>query len=405
MNSKLAKGILIVVVVGALGLVVWRYATNPIMMVNPVPQNPHSPTQADAGTKNSAGAGAPAPVQASPSGAPACSLAVSAEGGSHQFSGTDEGNEVAVSSRGGWVKVVWASAGATEALLATKDTQEELSTSGQATYTIQQDGSYVYTFTGPKGSVTCAFAVRIATSSFDTASLTAHSSEPTITGRIGDASSVRLTVAGLDAGSAELFDSGIVPVTNGVWSVSVSKTIPDGTYWANLYDGFTNMYLQSAHLVVSAQGTGSFSITPTVEPTDRLVRPGENVPAVLIKVTNTGTGLAALNGFYLERLGTGPGVSIVGYGTGNDVGGCAGGGGNLEGYSPFSQSDSIGAYCSETLSPGETRTFTITIAVSKYAGYYAGQSFQILVTGIDTGSPVDNKYLPVYGGRFTIAGQ
>ena len=109
--------------------------------------------------------------------------------------------------------------------------------------------------TGAGGTATCSVNLSVVGSeqaAFDNGVFTQTSPTPTISGTASGVSQVRVV---LSVNNAEVYQSALIQVTNGHWSVAVSPALAAGTYFINVYDANGNVLVGGGYLNVPSQAT------------------------------------------------------------------------------------------------------------------------------------------------------
>lgn len=299
-----------------------------------------------------------------------------------------------------WLHVSWHG---DNALSAKDGLGKVLPVDGTATVTpTTAKKTYLYVFKGADNkTVTCGFTVYRASATFDPYTLTSTKAQPTLSGVATGLKNVMVVIKKDTFSEKPLYKSKLIAVKNGRWTIAVPTTLSSGTYDIGLYapDSMAFSYMVSGTLTISMGGAPSVTYNQAKQLFPKTLSGGTSVPVALVQLTNTSTGLATIDGLYIQRTGTADDRAVIGLGASDDKGGSNGLSGGIDGYTPFSQYHTATVPFSLTLNPGETRVITVTAAFSRITPS-SGKTIGFDVYGVGTAAKVEGK--KIVGTLFTL---
>jgi len=126
-----------------------------------------------------------------------------------------------------------------------------------------------------------------------------------------------------------------------------------------------------------------------------------SVPVAYIKVLNTSTEAAAINGFTLKQNGTAGTGAIIGFATSDDKGGSRSIIGGEEGVDLFEDGETF-VPLKAVIEAGKFRIYTLKAQMSGRASGDVGKSLMLDVAAIDTGAAVRGNF-PIRGTTWTLS--
>lgn len=253
--------------------------------------------------------------------------------------------------------------------------------------------TYIYRFKGDEGKqAVCAFTAYAIKAGFNTFSLTSTNPKPMIQGTVSGLKNVVVVIKKDDFNDVEAYRSRPIKIKNNLWSIRVPVSLRDGTYSIHLYapQGFELNYIVSGTLTITSAGSPALDIS-TSFPQDRTVAGGDQVTIGYLTITNTSKGLATISNVWVKNNQSISDRAIIGLGIKDDQGGSVGGSGGIEGYTPF-ENGLASIPTNKTLSPAESRTFTLVAALSKDVADYVGKKIQIDILSIGTTAAIKGVF-------------
>lgn len=251
--------------------------------------------------------------------------------------------------------------------------------------------------------------ISLASTNIDTSSLSTKNTKPYLNGTASDTKIVKFLVF-KEGTSKAVFKSKSIKVKKDKWKSKISKKLPEGKYEVQLFNSTktSGTPIAKGELIINKKGdfqSQTISKTSLEVKTVPLLfggtaKPGSQVPISYLQITNTGKQIATLNGFWIKQNGSAPDNSITGLTTVDDKG-------ELRGFSqttsPFKNGVAFAPTAANvTLTPGQTRLFTIKAILSNDAYLHTSKNLAIDVTSLETNSGVIGTF-PIRGTTWTIS--
>ena len=316
----------------------------------------------------------------------------------------DRDEEVLV-QKGDEVTIAWEGKNATDA---EDGDEDEIDVEDSITVTAREDATYEYRFTNKSRKADCAVSLKVVDVSIDEDSLATDDNKPTISGEAEGTKTVRLEIMNDDG--KRVFKSKNERVRGDEWNVRVKKSLKDGAYDMRLFgERGTELDLIATSTLVIGEGSSSADTPSSVKAGGTLslsmipflmggnASPGATVPVAYIKVENTGSSAATIEGFTLKQNGSASTDAVVNVQTNDDKGGSRY---TTSGVGLF-KNGSVYVPLPSVVAPGQIRIYTIKAGLSASSGAYAGQSLMLDVTGVTTGAKVPSAF-PIRGTTFVL---
>jgi len=334
---------------------------------------------------------------------PTCAITVTTENGVEKF--TKSGDFYVAEDEE--FEIAWTSKNATKAVDGDRD---PIALSGSENVSIDEKTEYSYTFSSGSKKVTCEVTAIVAEGTIDSSSLTTSSTKPTITGTATGAKKVWITLT--DDDTDIVYKSKEKRVSKGKWKIKLPKAIAKGTYDVQLYGekkvdlnklatGTLTVGTTSSSSGSSNTSSGTSASTLSVSAIPLLSggfgRANASVPVTYLKVVNTGTETATLNGIWLKQNGSASNSVVTGFSTSDDKGGS-----RSTVAANFNSSNKVFVPLVATILPGQLRIFTLKAQLATSVATSVGTTLMLDVDSIDTNSKKAGMF-PVRGTTWTLS--
>lgn len=300
------------------------------------------------------------------------------------------------------VRISWQSKNATSMR---NESGERIALSGSDTVTVGASTTYTYTATKGSRTATCSVTAEVVAGTVSAASLSSHSSKPTLAGTALGVKTVQLKIA-QEGSDKTRYTSKTIKVKNGAWSTRVSKKLSDDFYTVTLFGskGGSHIVLATSTLAIGQEEVreDKAATTLVVDLIPLLfggtARANQAVPVSYLQMTNVGKEPAILRGFWVKQNGSAPAPAVARLTTIDDAGGSQGA---SLGAVPFKDGRAF-APTNALFAPGQMRLFTIKAVVAENVSAYIGTQLMIDVLSLDTNASVKGQF-PIRGTTWTIA--
>jgi hypothetical protein len=231
-------------------------------------------------------------------------------------------------------------------------------------------------------------------------SLLATSSRPVLSGVASTTRTVQIVIR-KEGSEKTLYQSKVIKVKRGGWTLSVPKKLKDGEYDVEVFCPRASKgdSIATGTLVVGERATPKAGTQVTVTPVPLLMggvaAAGEPVPVAYLNVRNTGKVAVPMKGFWIKQNGTASASAIESFtvvdGTGNSR---VTTDGTFKDGVAFVKTD-------VSIAAGGFSLFTIKANLADSLGSSAGKTLDISVTAADGAANTVGK-MPIKGVTWTL---